>query len=156
MPNVISTTLDAKGSSFGIVVSRFNSFITDSLLKAAVETLTHHGVLDQDITVAYVPGCFELALATKKLAETKKFAAVIAIGTVIRGATSHYDLVCNTCSASISSAALETGIPIIFGVVTAENIEQALERAGNKSGNRGAEAALAAIEMSVLCRELTL
>jgi 6,7-dimethyl-8-ribityllumazine synthase len=154
MPHIISAPLDAKGLAFGIAVSRFNSLITDSLFKAAIETLTRHGVRDADITVAYVPGCFELGLAAKKLAETKKFNAVITLGAVIRGATSHYDLVCSSSASAVSSAGLESGIPVIFGVVTTETIEQAIERAGTKAGNKGADAALAAIEMAVLCKAL--
>lgn len=152
MPNVVSAPLDAKGLSFGIVVSRFNSLITDSLYKAALETLSRHGVRDSDITVAYVPGAFELGFAAKKLAESRKFHAVITLGAVIRGATSHYDLVCNSSSSSISSASIDTGVPIIFGVITTETIEQAIERAGTKAGNKGADAALAAIEMAVFCK----
>ena len=155
MPNIISAPLDAKGLSFAIVVARFNSFITDSLYKGALESLTRHGVKDSDITVAYVPGSFELGLAAKKLAETKKFHGVIALGTVIKGATSHYDLVCSAAASSISSASLETGVPIIFGVITTDTIEQAIERAGTKAGNKGSDAALAAIEMAVLSKAIS-
>ena len=155
MPNVISAPLDAKGFTIGIAVARFNSLITDSLYKGALETLTRHGVRDQDITVAYVPGSYELGFAAKKLAETKKYNAVIALGAVIKGATSHYDLVCSASASAISSASLETGIPIIFGVITTDTIEQALERAGTKSGNKGSDAALAAIEMAVFCKALS-
>ena len=154
MPNVISAPLDAKGLNFGIVVARFNSLITDSLYKGAIETLIRHGVKDSDITVAYVPGSYELGFAAKKLAETNKFHAVIALGAVIKGATSHYDLVCNASASTIASASLETGIPIIFGVITTDTIEQALERAGTKAGNKGSDAALSAIEMSVFCKAI--
>ena len=154
MPNVISAPLDAKGLSFGIVVARFNSFITDSLYKGAVDTLVRHAVRDQDITVAYVPGSYELGFAAKKLAESKKYNAIICLGAVIKGATSHYDLVCSSSASSISSASIETGIPIIFGVITTDTIEQAIERAGTKSGNKGSDAALAAIEMAVFCKAL--
>ena len=155
MPNVISAPLDAKGLSFGIVVARFNSFITDSLYKGALETLSRHGVVNTEITVAYVPGSYELGFAAKKLAETKKFNAIITLGAVIKGATSHYDLVCSSSSNAISRASLETGIPIIFGVITTDNIEQAIERAGTKAGNKGSDAALAAIEMAVFCKAIT-
>lgn len=154
MPNVISAPLDAKEFSFAIVVARFNSFITESLYKGALETLSRHGVLDENITVAYVPGSYELGFAAKKFVETKKYHAVIALGAVIKGATSHYDLVCNVAANSISSAALESGTPVIFGVITTDTIEQAIERAGTKAGNKGADAALSAIEMAVLCKAI--
>lgn len=152
MPNVISAPLDAKGFTFGIVIARFNSFITDSLYKGALDTLIRHGVRDEDITVAYVPGSYELAFAAKRLADTKKYHSIIVLGAVIKGATSHYDLVCNVSASAVSATSIESGIPIIFGVVTTDTIEQAIERAGTKAGNKGSDAALSAIEMAVFCK----
>ncbi len=154
MPNILPAALDAKGFKFAIVVARFNSFITDSLLKGAVETLTRLGASDSDITVAYVPGSYELAFAAKKFAETKKYDAVITLGAVIKGATIHFDLVCNAAASSISSASLETGIPVVFGVITTDTIDQAIERAGTKAGNKGSDAAMAAVEMLQLVKQI--
>ncbi|MEC1260469.1 6,7-dimethyl-8-ribityllumazine synthase [Bacillus swezeyi] len=147
--HVIGTDL-----KIGIVVSRFNDFITSKLLSGAEDTLIRHGVKSDDIDVAWVPGAFELPLIAKKMAETKKYDAVITLGTVIRGATSHYDYVCNEAAKGIAGSSMSTGVPVIFGVVTTETIEQAIERAGTKAGNKGAEAALAAIEMANLTRSL--
>ncbi|MFO6496038.1 MULTISPECIES: 6,7-dimethyl-8-ribityllumazine synthase [Bacillus] len=138
----------------GIVVSRFNDFITSKLLSGAEDTLLRHGVKSDDIDVAWVPGAFEIPLIAKKMAETKKYDAVITLGTVIRGATSHYDYVCNEAAKGIAASGMSTGVPVIFGVVTTETIEQAIERAGTKAGNKGAEAAVAAIEMANLTRSL--
>jgi 6,7-dimethyl-8-ribityllumazine synthase len=154
MPITIAAPLDAKDFKFAIVVSRFNSFITDSLLKGSIETLTRLGAKDVDITVAYVPGSFELSLAAKKMAETKKFDAIITLGAVIKGATAHFDLVCSATASSIANASLQTGMPIIFGVITTDTIEQAIERAGTKAGNKGSEAALAAVEMIQLLNNI--
>lgn len=154
MPTVIPAPLEAKGFKFAIIVSRFNSFITDSLYKGAVETLLRYAVEDTDITVAYVPGSFELGLAAKKMAATGKYDAVITLGAVIRGATMHFDLVCNAASSSVSNAGMETGVPVIFGVITTDTIEQAIERAGTKAGNKGAEAAQSAIEMVQLLKRI--
>ncbi|KAA6452177.1 6,7-dimethyl-8-ribityllumazine synthase [Bacillus swezeyi] len=147
--HVIGTDL-----KIGIVVSRFNDFITSKLLSGAEDTLIRHGVKSDDIDVAWVPGAFELPLIAKKMAETKKYDAVITLGTVIRGATSHYDYVCNEAAKGIAGSSMSTGVPVIFGVVTTETIEQAIERAGTKAGNKGAESALAAIEMANLTRSL--
>ncbi|MFN2745530.1 6,7-dimethyl-8-ribityllumazine synthase [Bacillus sp. z60-18] len=138
----------------GIVVSRFNDFITNKLLSGAEDTLLRHGVKSDDIDVAWVPGAFEIPLIAKKMAETKKYDAVITLGTVIRGATSHYDYVCNEAAKGIAASGMSTGVPVIFGVVTTETIEQAIERAGTKAGNKGAEAAVAAIEIANLTRSL--
>ncbi|MGZ0682484.1 6,7-dimethyl-8-ribityllumazine synthase [Bacillus paralicheniformis] len=141
-------------SKIGIVVSRFNDFITSKLLSGAEDTLLRHGVKADDIDVAWVPGAFEIPLIAKKMAETKKYDAVITLGTVIRGATSHYDYVCNEAAKGIAASSMSTGVPVIFGVLTTDTIEQAVERAGTKAGNKGAEAAAAAIEMANLTRSL--
>ncbi|AJO18819.1 MULTISPECIES: 6,7-dimethyl-8-ribityllumazine synthase [Bacillus] len=147
--HVIGTDL-----KIGIVVSRFNDFITSKLLSGAEDTLLRHGVKADDIDVAWVPGAFEIPLIAKKMAETKKYDAVITLGTVIRGATSHYDYVCNEAAKGIAAGSMSTGVPVIFGVLTTDTIEQAVERAGTKAGNKGAEAAAAAIEMANLTRSL--
>lgn len=145
--NTIEGQLNGKGFRFGIVAGRFNSFITEPLLGGAVDTLKRHGVSTNDIHLVWVPGSYEIPLATKKLAATKSVDAIITLGAVIRGATTHYELVCDALSKGISQISLETEIPVAFGVLTTESIEQAIERAGTKAGNKGAEAALAALEM---------
>ena len=147
--HVIGTDL-----KIGIVVSSFNDFITSKLLSGAEDTLLRHGVKADDIDVAWVPGAFEIPLIAKKMAETKKYDAVITLGTVIRGATSHYDYVCNEAAKGIAASSMSTGVPVIFGVLTTDTIEQAVERAGTKAGNKGAEAAAAAIEIANLTRSL--
>ncbi|KGF25787.1 MULTISPECIES: 6,7-dimethyl-8-ribityllumazine synthase [Staphylococcus] len=136
-----------------IVVSRFNDFITNRLLDGAKDTLVRHGVEDSNIDVAYVPGAFEIPLVSKKLAQKGKYDAVITLGCVIRGATSHYDYVCNEVAKGVSKANDVSDIPVIFGVLTTESIEQAVERAGTKAGNKGAEAAVSAIEMANLLKQ---
>ncbi|MFD2618435.1 6,7-dimethyl-8-ribityllumazine synthase [Terrilactibacillus laevilacticus] len=134
----------------GIVVGRFNEFITNKLLSGALDALKRHGVAEDNVDVAWVPGAFEIPLIAKKLAETKKYDAIITLGTVIRGATPHFDYVCSEVSKGVASLNLQTGIPIVFGVLTTENIEQSIERAGTKAGNKGWEAAVSAIEMANL------
>ena len=151
--NVVEGNVDGKGMKIGIVMSRFNDFINGKLLEAAEDCLTRHGVADDDITLFRVPGAFEIPLVAKNAAASEKFDAVICLGTVIRGATSHYDLITNEVTKGIAAASLETGLPIIYGIVTAETIEQAVERAGTKAGNRGWDAAMAAIEMADLNRQ---
>ena len=136
-----------KGMKVGIVASRFNSFIVQKLLDGAVDGLVRHGVDDKNISVMWVPGAFEIPLAAKKMAESDKYDAVIAVGAVIRGSTTHYDYVCAEVSKGIASVSLSTGKPVLFGVITTENIEQAIERAGSKAGNKGYDCALSAIEM---------
>lgn len=136
-----------------IVVSRFNDFITNRLLDGAKDTLARHGVEDSNIDVAYVPGAFEIPLVSKKLAQKGEYDAVITLGCVIRGATSHYDYVCNEVAKGVSKANDVSDIPVIFGVLTTESIEQAVERAGTKAGNKGAEAAVSAIEMANLLKQ---
>ena len=142
------------GLKFGIVVSRFNEFITTRLLEGARDALTRHGVKPDDVDVAWTPGAFEIPLVAQKLAESGRYQAVICLGAVIRGATPHFEYVSAEVSKGIASASLETGIPMAFGVVTADNLEQAIERAGSKAGNKGWSAALAAIEMVDLIRRL--
>ncbi|KMK51462.1 6,7-dimethyl-8-ribityllumazine synthase [[Actinobacillus] muris] len=143
----ISGNLVATGLKFGIVCARFNDFINDKLLSGAVDALVRHGANEADIDTAWVPGAFEIPLVAKKMAQSGKYDAVICLGTVIRGSTTHYDYVCNEAAKGIGAVSLETGVPVMFGVLTTENIEQAIERAGTKAGNKGAECALGAIEM---------
>ena len=142
----------AKGIRIGIVVARFNEFITSKLLGGAMDGLLRHDVQEEDIHVAWVPGAFEIPLVAKKMAKSGKYDAVICLGAVIRGSTSHYDYVCNEVSKGIAAVSMETEIPVMFGVVTTENIEQAIERAGTKAGNKGYDCALGAIEMVNLMR----
>lgn len=136
-----------QGMKVGIVAARFNEIIVNKLLGGAVDGLVRHGVEEENITAAWVPGAFELPLAASKMAKSGKYDAVIALGTVIRGDTSHYDLVCNEAAKGIAQASLVTGVPVMFGVITTENIEQAIARAGSKAGNKGYDCALGAIEM---------
>ena len=138
----------------GIIVARFNEFITSRLLGGALDTLTRHEVKEENIQVAWVPGAFEIPLIASKMAESGKYDAVICLGAVIRGSTSHYDYVCSEVSKGIASVSLKSGIPVMFGVLTTENIEQAIERAGSKAGNKGSECAQGAIEMVNLIREI--
>jgi 6,7-dimethyl-8-ribityllumazine synthase len=144
----------AKGKKFGIIVSRFNEMISKNLLSGAVDCLTRHECDEENISVAYVPGAFEIPFAAKKMAESKKFDALICLGAVIRGATPHFDYIASEVSKGIAAVALETGVPVIFGVITSDSIEQALERAGTKAGNKGWDAALSAIEMADLTNKL--
>ena len=138
----------------GIVAARFNEFITSRLLSGAVDGLTRHGVREEDIHTAWVPGAFEIPLIASRMAKSGKYDAVICLGAVIRGATTHYDYVCNEAAKGIAMVSLETGVPVMFGVLTTENIEQAIERAGSKAGNKGYDCALGAIEMVNLIRAL--
>lgn len=149
----ITGSLMATGKKFAIVVSRFNEFITESLLKGALDALVRHGGNAEDVTVVRVPGAYEIPLIADKLAKSKKYHAVICLGAVIRGATSHYDYVAGE-AAKVGNISLENSIPIIFGVLTTESIEQAIERAGTKAGNKGSEAATSAIEMANLMEQL--
>ena len=144
----------AQGTKIGIVASRFNEFIVSKLIGGAQDALIRHGVADNDITLAWVPGAFEIPLTAQKMAETGHYDAVICLGAVIRGATSHYDYVCAEVSKGIAAVGLKTEIPVIFGIVTTDNIEQAIERAGTKAGNKGYDAACTAIEMVNLNQEL--
>ena len=139
---------------FSIVVARFNSFVVESLLSGAIDALVRHGVAEKDIEVIRVPGAFELPLAVKKVAESRKPDAIIALGAVIRGGTPHFDYVAGECTKGVASVMLDTGIPISFGVLTTDSIEQAIERSGTKAGNKGADAALGALEVVSLLRNL--
>jgi 6,7-dimethyl-8-ribityllumazine synthase len=154
MPQFFEGNLDAKGLKFGIVVARFNSFISDRLLEGALDSLIRHGAADKDIHVARVPGAFEIPLAAKKLAQAGKYDAVICLGAVIRGSTPHFDFVSAEVSKGVAMVSLESGVPVIFGVLTTDTIEQAVERAGTKAGNKGFEAAAGAIETANLLKAL--
>lgn len=154
MPKVIQGMLDAKAKSFGISVSRFNEFITQKLLEGALDCLRRHGADDDKITIAWVPGSFEIPYAASKMAQSKKFDAVITLGAVIRGQTPHFDFIANEVAKGVARISLDTGVPAIFGVITADTLEQAIERAGTKAGNKGWDAALSAIEMTRLLDQL--
>ncbi len=151
---VIEGELQAKGLKFGIIVSRFNDFITSKLLDGALDALHRHGADEKDIEIVKVPGSFEIPLVAKKLAAKGTFSAIICLGTVIRGATPHFEYISAEVSKGIASASLETGIPIAFGIITSDTIEQAVERAGTKSGNKGWDAAITAIEMAQVIKKL--
>ncbi len=142
------------GIRIGIVAARFNEFITSKLLSGAIDGLTRHDVKEEDISVAWVPGAFEIPLIASKMAKSGKYDAVICLGAVIRGSTSHYDYVCSEVSKGIATVSLQTGVPVMFGVLTTDSIEQAIERAGTKAGNKGYDCALGAIEMINLVRQL--
>ena len=154
MARIIEGKLDAKGFKVGIVVSRFNSFICERLLEGATDTLVRHNADDDDIDVVRVPGAFEIPLVAKKLATSGRYDGVICLGAVIRGATPHFDYVCSEVSKGVATVSLDTDIPIAFGVITTDTIEQAIERAGSKAGNKGAEAAMVVIEMLNLFKAL--
>jgi 6,7-dimethyl-8-ribityllumazine synthase len=154
MAKIIEGTLNAKGMRFALVAARFNDFITSKLVEGALDTLKRHGAAEQNLTVVWVPGSFEIPLVARKLAAGGKYDAVIALGAVIRGATAHFDYVAAEVSKGVAHASLETGVPVIFGVLTTDTIEQAIERAGTKAGNKGADSALAAMEMVDLLKNL--
>ncbi len=151
---IIEGKLDAKGLKFGIVIARFNEFISGKLLSGCLDGLKRHGAEDKDLDVVWSPGAFEIPLLAKKMAAGNKYDAVICLGAVIRGATPHFDYVASEVSKGAAQVGLETGVPVIFGVLTTDNLEQAIERAGTKGGNKGFDAALAAIEMANLLKEL--
>ncbi|MDR2709540.1 MAG: 6,7-dimethyl-8-ribityllumazine synthase [Elusimicrobiota bacterium] len=151
---IISGNYQVDGSKFAIVVSRFNEFITNKLLEGACDMLKRHGTKEDDISVFWVPGAYEIASAAKRVALTKNFDAVICLGCVIRGATPHFDYVSAEVSKGVASVSMQTDRPVIFGVLTTENIEQAIERAGTKAGNKGSEAAMCAIEMVNLFKQI--
>ncbi len=154
MANFIEGNLKADGKKFGIVVARFNSFISEKLLDGALDTLLRSGANSADIDIARVPGAFEIPLIAKKMAASQKYDAIICLGVVIRGATPHFDVVVNEVSKGSAQVGLETGVPVLFGVLTTETIEQAIERSGTKAGNKGAEVAVAAVEMANLISNL--
>ena len=152
--NTLEGKLVAQDMKVGIVASRFNEFITSKLLGGAIDGLVRHGVREEDITTAWVPGAFEIPLIAGKMAKSGKYDAVICVGAVIRGATSHYDYVCNEVSKGIAQVSLQSEVPVLFGVVTTDSIEQAIERAGTKAGNKGYDCALSAIEMVNLIKQI--
>ena len=152
--NVLEGKLVAKDSKIGIVAARFNEFIVSKLISGAVDGLVRHDVKEDNITLAWVPGAFEIPVTAKKMAQSGKYDAVICLGAVIRGATSHYDYVCAEVSKGIASVSLETGIPVMFGVLTTDTIEQAIERAGTKAGNKGYDCALGVLEMLDLFEQI--
>jgi len=154
MPNVIQGDLTAKGLRFAIVAARFNDFITTKLVDGALDALARHGVSENDIEIVRVPGAFEIPLAAKLLARTKKHHAIICLGAVIRGATPHFEYVSSEVSKGVASVSMESGLPVIFGVLTTDTIEQAIERAGTKAGNKGWDSAISAIEMANLMKQI--
>jgi len=154
MPKVCEGNLIGTGLKIGIVVSRFNDFITSKLLDGTLDALKRHGVTTDDVEIAWVPGSYEIPFIAKKLAESKKYDAVICLGAVIRGATPHFEYVASESAKGIAQVGLQTGIPTIYGVITTETIEQAIERAGTKAGNKGVDAAVSAIEMANLCKQI--
>lgn len=154
MVKTIEGKLMASGKSFGVIVSRFNDFISQKLLDGALDCLFRHGAKDENIDIARVPGAFELPLIAKKMARTKRYDAIICIGTIIRGSTPHFDYVSSQMSKGIANVSLNEDLPVIFGVLTTDTIEQAIERAGTKAGNKGWDAALAAIECADLCQQI--
>ncbi len=152
--NIFEGKLVAEGIRVGVVAARFNEFIVSKLLSGCEDTLLRHGVRGEDIDVAWVPGAFEIPITAARMAKSGRYDAVIALGAVIRGSTSHYDYVCSEVSKGVAAAGLDSGVPVLFGVLTTDNLEQAIERAGTKAGNKGAECAQGAIEMVNLFREL--
>ena len=154
MAKVYEGNLVSQGYKYGIVVGRFNEFISGKLLTGALDALKRHGASDGDIEIAWVPGAFEIPLIAGKMAESGKYDAVITLGAVIRGSTPHFDYVCNEAAKGVAAASQRTGVPVIFGIITVDSIEQAVERAGTKAGNKGWDAAVSAIEMADLCRQL--
>jgi 6,7-dimethyl-8-ribityllumazine synthase len=154
MARVIEGKLWGEGLRFGIVVSRFNGFITERLLEGAIDGLVRHGVRDEDVEVWRVPGAFEIPVVAKRLAAVNRYHAIICLGAVIRGATPHFDYIASQVSSGIASTALATNVPCIFGILTTETVEQAIERAGTKMGNKGWEAALSAVEMANMLAQL--
>jgi 6,7-dimethyl-8-ribityllumazine synthase len=147
MPKVIEGKFIGENKRFGIVISRFNNFISDKLLEGALDALSRHNVVDDNITIVWVPGAYEIPLTSKKMAKSNKFDAVIALGAVIRGETPHFDYVANEVAKGVAQVNLETVVPVIFGVLTTDTLEQAVERAGSKGGNKGFDAAMAALEL---------
>lgn len=152
--SVIEGLLTVTNEKFCIIVSRFNEFITSKLLSGAVDELKRHGVKEDNIDIVWCPGAFEIPIVAKRCAKSKKYNAIIALGAVIKGSTSHYDYVCAEVSKGVASVGLETEVPVIFGVLTTDNIEQAVERAGTKAGNKGSDAAKSAIEMASLLAKI--
>lgn len=154
MVKVIKANLIGKGKKFGIVVSRFNEFISNKLLEGALDTLSRHGVDEKNIDIAWTPGSFEIPIAAKTMANSKEYDAVICLGAIIRGATPHFNYIAAEAAKGVARVSLDSGVPCAFGIITAETLEQAIERAGTKDGNKGRDAALSAIEMANLCEKI--
>src|SRR5512135_3707319 len=154
MVKIIEGNLIAKEKKFALIASRFNDFITKELVSGCIDTLVRHGAKDADVTVTWVPGAFELPTVAQRIAKTKSYDAIICLGTVIRGSTPHFDYIASEVSKGIAKVSLDTGLPVIFGVITSDTIEQAIERAGTKEGNKGQDAALSAIEMANLMGQI--
>ena len=154
MAKVYEGFLISEKAKYGIVVARFNEFISGKLLSGALDALKRHGAKDEEVEVAWVPGAFEIPLIAQKMAQSGKYQAIIALGAVIRGSTPHFDYVCSEVSKGVAAISLKTGVPTIFGVLTTDSIEQAIERAGTKAGNKGWEAAVTAVEMANLTKQL--
>ncbi|MFZ2604158.1 MAG: 6,7-dimethyl-8-ribityllumazine synthase [Candidatus Omnitrophota bacterium] len=154
MTKIIEGNLIAKGKKFGIIASRFNDFITKELVSGCIDALVRHGALDKDLVVTWVPGAFEIPTVASRLAKSKSYDAIICLGTVIRGSTAHFEYIASVVSKGVAKVSLDTGLPVIFGVITSDTIEQAIERAGTKDGNKGAAAALNAIEMANLLTQI--
>lgn len=155
MGTIFEGHLVGTGLKVGIVVGRFNEFITGKLLSGAQDAFKRHGIADEDVDIAWVPGAFEIPLIAKKMADSKKYDAVITLGTVIRGSTPHFDYVCSEAAKGVAQAGMQSGVPVIFGVLTTDTIEQSIERAGTKAGNKGWEAAVSAIEMANLTKQFS-
>jgi len=153
MVKTIQGQLIAKGKKFGIIASRFNDFITNRLLEGCTDTLLRHGAKENDVEVVWVPGAFEIPLIAQRMAKSKKYDTVICLGTVIRGSTPHFDYIASEVAKGVAHVSFSTGVPTIFGIITADSIDQAIERAGTKEGNKGRDAALSAIEMANLVDE---
>lgn len=151
---VIKAELTGKGKSFGIVASRFNEFITAQLIEGARDTLVRHGVSENDVEVVWVPGAFEIPYVAQKMAKQKKYDSILCLGTIIRGSTPHFDYIASEAAKGIAKVSLDSGVPCIFGVITAETLEQAIERAGTKDGNKGRDAAMAALELANLYEKI--
>ena len=154
MVKTIEASLIAKGKKFGIIASRFNDFITKELVSGCLDTLTRHGADSENLSVTWVPGAFEVPLLAQRLAKSKSYDALICLGTVIRGSTPHFDYIASEVAKGVAKVSLDTGLPVIFGIITADTIEQAVERAGTKEGNKGRDAALSAIEMANLLTQV--
>ena len=154
MVKTIEGNLIAKGKKFGIIASRFNDFITKELVSGCLDTLIRHGVNNEDLSITWVPGAFEVPLLAQRLAKSKSYDALICLGTVIRGSTPHFEYVASEVAKGIAKVSLDTGLPVIFGIITADTIEQAVERAGTKEGNKGKDAAMSAIEMANLLMQI--
>lgn len=154
MPKVIEGKFIGESKRFGIIISRFNNFVSNKLLEGALDALARHNVSEENITIVYVPGAYEIPVISKKMAQSNKYDAVIALGAVIRGETPHFDYVASEVAKGVAQVNLETGVPVIFGILTTDSLEQAVERAGSKGGNKGFDAAMSALEMISVCEQI--